>query len=174
MIPRHAEAMRSMRAIWLDAGKADEFFLDNGMVAVSKELDALGVEHTLELFDGGHMSIGYRYPGSLAFLVRRARLADRVVHRRCGTMDRARARTEEDPMSDLMMPPAPAPAEPTTTRLGAGPGLVLGAIVAAMLVLVGRGGVRGYPGRRGRGGTARARVHGGRDAPLPHRRRRWT
>ena len=70
MIPERAEAMRSMLAIWLDAGKADEFFLDNGMVAVSKELEALGVEHTLELFDGGHMSIGYRYPTSLAFLVR--------------------------------------------------------------------------------------------------------
>jgi hypothetical protein len=59
-----------MRAIWLDAGKRDEFFLDNGMVAVSKELEAIGVEHTLELFDGGHMSIGYRYPPSLAFLAR--------------------------------------------------------------------------------------------------------
>ena len=45
------------------------------MVAVSNELDALGVKHTLELFDGGHMAIGYRYPTSLAFLVRA--LADR-------------------------------------------------------------------------------------------------
>jgi predicted esterase len=70
MIPGRADAMSSMRAIWLDAGRRDEFFLDNGMVAVSKELEKLGVEHTLELFDGGHMSIGYRYPESLAFLVR--------------------------------------------------------------------------------------------------------
>lgn len=68
MIPDHAETWRSMRAVWLDAGKRDEFFLDLGMTAVSRELDALGVEHTLELFDGGHMSIGYRYPKSLAFL----------------------------------------------------------------------------------------------------------
>jgi enterochelin esterase-like enzyme len=68
MVPRHAEALRSMRAIWLDAGRADEFFLDNGMIAVSRELEAIGIEHTLELFDGGHMSIGYRYPRSLAFL----------------------------------------------------------------------------------------------------------
>jgi len=68
MIPRHADAMRSMRAVWLDAGNKDEFFLDNGMVAVSDELDAIGVAHTLELFDAGHMSIGYRYPRSLAFL----------------------------------------------------------------------------------------------------------
>ena len=64
----HAHTWRSMRAVWLDAGKRDEFFLDLGMTAVSRELDALGVDHRLELFDGGHMSIGYRYPKSLAFL----------------------------------------------------------------------------------------------------------
>ena len=57
-----------MRAIWVDAGTRDEWFLDNGAVAVSKELEALGVEHTLELFDAGHMGISYRYPRSLAFL----------------------------------------------------------------------------------------------------------
>jgi hypothetical protein len=70
MIPEHADTMRSLRAVWLDAGKKDEFYLDSGMVAVSKELEAIGVEHTLELFDAGHMSIGYRYPRSLAFLAR--------------------------------------------------------------------------------------------------------
>jgi hypothetical protein len=68
LIPRHADEMRSMRAIWLDGGTKDEWFLDNGAVAVSKELEAIGVDHTLELFDAGHMSIGYRYPRSLAFL----------------------------------------------------------------------------------------------------------
>jgi hypothetical protein len=68
MIPDHAETWRSMRAVWLDAGSRDEFWLDHGMVAVSQALDELGVTHTLELFDGGHMSIGYRYPRSLAFL----------------------------------------------------------------------------------------------------------
>ena len=68
MVPRYADELRSMRAIWVDGGTRDEWFLDNGAVAVSKELEAIGVEHTLELFDAGHMSIGYRYPRSLAFL----------------------------------------------------------------------------------------------------------
>jgi S-formylglutathione hydrolase FrmB len=68
MIPKHSDELRSMRAIWVDAGTRDEWFLDNGAVAVSKELEALGVEHTLELFDAGHMGISYRYPRSLAFL----------------------------------------------------------------------------------------------------------
>ena len=68
MVPRHADELRSMRAIWIDGGTKDEWYLDNGAVAVSKQLEAIGVEHTLELFDAGHMSIGYRYPRSLAFL----------------------------------------------------------------------------------------------------------
>jgi pimeloyl-ACP methyl ester carboxylesterase len=68
MISRHADTWGKMRAIWLDAGRRDEFFLDNGMVAVSRELERIGVPHTLELFDAGHMAIGYRYPKSLAFL----------------------------------------------------------------------------------------------------------
>lgn len=68
MVPRHAEALRSMRAVYLDAGTRDEWYLDVGAVAVSKALDTVGVPHTLDLFDGGHLSIGYRYPRSLAML----------------------------------------------------------------------------------------------------------
>jgi S-formylglutathione hydrolase FrmB len=70
MVPRHAATLRSMRAIWLDAGTKDEWYLDNGAIAVSRELDAIDVPHTLELFDAGHMGINYRYPLSLAFLAR--------------------------------------------------------------------------------------------------------
>ena len=70
MVPRFADAMRSMRAIWLEGGERDEYFLDNGAVAVSRELDAIGVRHRLELFDAGHMAIGYRYPLAFAFLAR--------------------------------------------------------------------------------------------------------
>jgi len=70
MVPTYANALRSMRGIYLDAGTKDEYYLDVGAVAVSKELGHIGVEHTLELFDAGHMSIGYRYPKSLEFLAR--------------------------------------------------------------------------------------------------------
>ena len=70
MVSGHADALRSMRAIWLDAGTKDEWYLDVGAGAVAAELEAIGVPYTLELFDAGHMSIGYRYPRSLAFLVR--------------------------------------------------------------------------------------------------------
>jgi Putative esterase len=69
MAARHADALRSMRRIYLDAGKRDEYFLDLGTQAFAKELDALGVSHTLELFDGKHGGLQYRYPAAIRELV---------------------------------------------------------------------------------------------------------
>jgi enterochelin esterase-like enzyme len=70
MASEHADALRSMRRIYLDAGRHDEFFLDLAAQAFSAELTRLGVEHTFELFEGGHGGLSYRYPGSVAELVR--------------------------------------------------------------------------------------------------------
>ena len=64
-------SLRSLAGIWIDAGRKDEWFLDNGAVAVKKELDAIGVECAFEMFDAGHGAIEYRYPKSLAFLCER-------------------------------------------------------------------------------------------------------
>jgi S-formylglutathione hydrolase FrmB len=69
MAPAHADALRSMRRIYLDAGLSDEYYLDLGAQAFAAELDALGVEHSLELFPGKHGGIGYRYPGAIRELV---------------------------------------------------------------------------------------------------------
>ena len=69
MAPRHAEELRSMRRIYLDAGRKDEYFLDLGAQAFATELDKLGVDHTLELFDGKHGGLTYRYPGAIRELV---------------------------------------------------------------------------------------------------------
>jgi len=69
MAPRHAEALRSMRRIHLDAGRGDEYMLDLGAQAFADELSALGVEHTLELFDGGHGNLTYRYPNAIRELI---------------------------------------------------------------------------------------------------------
>jgi hypothetical protein len=72
MVPRHADALRGLRAVWLDAGVRDEWFLDCGAEAVREELEAIGVtDVAFELFDGGHMGIEYRYPLSLAYLAER-------------------------------------------------------------------------------------------------------
>ena len=72
MAPKHAETLRSMRAIYIDAGKKDEYFLDLGAEAFRRELAALGVtDVSFELFDATHMSIEYRYPLGLGYLAER-------------------------------------------------------------------------------------------------------
>jgi S-formylglutathione hydrolase FrmB len=69
MAAQHGDALRSMRRIYLDAGRSDEWYLDLGAQAFSNELGRLGVPHTLELFDGRHGGISYRYPGAIRELV---------------------------------------------------------------------------------------------------------
>jgi len=69
MAPRHADALRSMRRIYLDAGKGDEWHLDLGAQAFASELDKLGVPHSIELFDGKHGGITHRYPRAIKELV---------------------------------------------------------------------------------------------------------
>jgi hypothetical protein len=72
MVARHAEALRSMRAIYIDAGKRDQFFLDLGAQAFRRALAAIGVTDIFfELFDATHSDIEYRYPLSLKYLAER-------------------------------------------------------------------------------------------------------
>jgi S-formylglutathione hydrolase FrmB len=69
MVPGHADALRSLRAIYIDAGTRDEFFLDLGATAFRDALAAIGVSHVrFELFDGGHGGIEYRYPMAMRHL----------------------------------------------------------------------------------------------------------
>jgi enterochelin esterase-like enzyme len=69
MVSSHREALRSMRHIHLEAGRSDEYYLDLGAEAVARELSAHGVAHTLELFDGRHGGISWRYPAAIRELV---------------------------------------------------------------------------------------------------------
>jgi S-formylglutathione hydrolase FrmB len=72
MVAGHADVLRSMRAIYIDAGKKDEYFLDLGAEAFRRELEAIGVtNYSFELFDATHMGIEYRYPLSLRYLAER-------------------------------------------------------------------------------------------------------
>ena len=70
MVEAHAQALRSMRRIYLDAGRSDEAFLDLGAQAVSAALRRHAIEHTLELFEGRHGGISHRYPRAIGALVR--------------------------------------------------------------------------------------------------------
>jgi S-formylglutathione hydrolase FrmB len=72
MVKDHADSLRTMRAIYIDAGKRDEFYLDLGAEAFRRELEQIGVtDVSFELFDATHMAIEYRYPRSLAYLAQR-------------------------------------------------------------------------------------------------------
>jgi S-formylglutathione hydrolase FrmB len=74
MVPKYADALRSLRGIWIDAGTRDEWFLDLGAQAFRAALREAGVPDGVirfELFDATHMGIDYRYPLSLAWLCQR-------------------------------------------------------------------------------------------------------
>jgi S-formylglutathione hydrolase FrmB len=74
MAEAYADALRSQRAIWVDAGTKDDFFLDLGAQAFRDELRRVGVDDDrvhFELFEATHAAIDYRYPLSLAWLAER-------------------------------------------------------------------------------------------------------
>ncbi len=70
--PQHADSLRTMKAIYIDAGKRDQFFLDLGAEAFRQTLERIGVKDVFfELFDATHSAIEYRYPLSLKYLAER-------------------------------------------------------------------------------------------------------
>jgi len=74
MVPRYAAELRALRAIWIDAGTRDEWFLDVGAEAFRGALREIGVADEVihfELFDATHMGIDYRYPLALSWLCQR-------------------------------------------------------------------------------------------------------
>jgi Putative esterase len=72
MVPERAEAVRSLRAVYIDSGTKDEWYLDLGAEAFRRALAEVGVTDVrFELFDAGHMGIEYRYPLSLKYLAER-------------------------------------------------------------------------------------------------------
>jgi hypothetical protein len=78
LVADHDEAVRSWRAVWLDAGCRDEYFLDLGAGALRDALLAAGLPEErlhFELVDGGHSGMSGRYPLSLAWLVERLQAA---------------------------------------------------------------------------------------------------
>jgi hypothetical protein len=72
MAPRYADALRSLRAVYIDSGRRDEYYLDLGATAFRRELERIGVaEVFFELFDGRHGAIEYRYPMAVRYLAER-------------------------------------------------------------------------------------------------------
>ena len=74
LVPRHADALREMRAIYVDCGTRDEWYLDLTAEWLRRRLTALPVRDLhVELFDATHLAIEYRYPIGLRYLAERLR-----------------------------------------------------------------------------------------------------
>jgi S-formylglutathione hydrolase FrmB len=74
MVAAHADALRSLRAIWIDAGRSDDFYLDLAAEAFRAELESIGVTEPVvrfDLFDGTHAGIDWRYPEAIGWLAER-------------------------------------------------------------------------------------------------------
>jgi hypothetical protein len=72
MARTHGEALRSLGAVYIDAGTKDEWYLDLGAEAFRREAEAAGVADVrFELFEATHMAIEYRYPLGVQYLAER-------------------------------------------------------------------------------------------------------
>ncbi len=65
-------ALRSMRAIYIDAGDRDEYFLDLAAEAFRRTCVAAGApEPSFEIFPAKHGGVEYRYPIAIRYLAER-------------------------------------------------------------------------------------------------------
>jgi S-formylglutathione hydrolase FrmB len=72
MAAGHADTLRSLNAIYIDAGTRDEWYLDLGAEAFRRALEEIGVTDVhFELFEGKHGGIDWRYPIALRYLAER-------------------------------------------------------------------------------------------------------
>jgi S-formylglutathione hydrolase FrmB len=66
------EVVRSWRAVYIDSGTRDEYFLDLGAEAFRRVCEELGAQDVrFELFEGKHGGITWRYPLALRYLAER-------------------------------------------------------------------------------------------------------
>jgi len=68
LVAEHADALRALALVFLDAGTRDEHALDLGARVLAARLRALGVAFRHEEFDDGHRGTSYRFDVSLPLL----------------------------------------------------------------------------------------------------------
>lgn len=71
LVEKHAEELKSLKLLYIDAGTSDEFALDIGAKVLSKKLRDFEVPHIHEEFDDGHFNINYRQNRSLELISER-------------------------------------------------------------------------------------------------------
>jgi S-formylglutathione hydrolase FrmB len=65
-----SDALRGMKALYIDCGSKDQFNLVYGARRFARRLNELGVAHRYEEFDDNHSSVDYRMDESLPFLAK--------------------------------------------------------------------------------------------------------
>lgn len=65
MVDRHADALKSMKLLFIDCGYRDQFRLHHGARMLAKKLRELSIPHIHEEFDDDHSSVDYRLDESL-------------------------------------------------------------------------------------------------------------
>ncbi len=70
-VPKHLDAYRKLRSIFIDCGVRDEFNLRWGARLISDELKGANIEHVHEEFEDGHMGVNYRFERSLGWILPR-------------------------------------------------------------------------------------------------------
>lgn len=68
LVEKYVENLKSLRLLYLDAGKRDDFSLDIGARILCNRFRDHGIDFIHEEFDDGHMGIAYRYDRSLKFI----------------------------------------------------------------------------------------------------------
>ncbi len=74
-IDEAAAALKELSGLWIDAGNRDQYFIHYGTRELHARLDAAGIRHHFEEFDGSHSGIDWRYDHSLPWLASRLELA---------------------------------------------------------------------------------------------------
>ncbi len=68
LVEKHAENLKSLNLLFIDAGTRDEFNLDIGAKVLCERLKKFDVPHLHEEFDDGHFNINYRQNRSLELI----------------------------------------------------------------------------------------------------------
>jgi len=68
LVEKHAEDLKTLKLLYIDAGTRDEFALDLGARILCKRFKDFGVPFIHEEFDDGHMQISYRQNRSLELI----------------------------------------------------------------------------------------------------------
>ncbi len=70
LVEKHLDALKSLRLLYIDVGRDDEFNLQFGARIFCNRLQKHGVNFMHEEFDDGHMNVPYRYDHSFAAISR--------------------------------------------------------------------------------------------------------